>query len=338
MSTAAAPKPFRRLLGGESLFQQAVRRVADRDFLPPVVVCGRAHRDLAQAQLGAVAAPPWQIVLEPCGRGTAAIAAVAAELARRRHPGALVLMLAADHVIADAAAFRAAVRRGAAVAAERIVLLGIKPTRAEAGYGYIKRGAPLGEDLFEVDAFYEKPDAATAERFVEAGDYSWNASYFLFSPEVLLAEMTASRPDIAAAAIAALPAVVDDSPLLLDAEGFAHCPAEAVDRAVMERTKRAAVVLCDFAWADVGAWDEVWRLSDVDGDGNTLRGDVHLTDVRDSLVWSEGATVAAIGVSDLVIVATEAGVLVAPRARAQEVRAIAEMLNLRVRPPATDTH
>jgi mannose-1-phosphate guanylyltransferase/mannose-6-phosphate isomerase len=327
VSTAAAPKPFHRLLGEESLFQQAVRRVAapHAGFLPPVVVCGRAHRRQVEAQLEALAVSPTAVVLEPCGRGTAPIAAIAAAVGQRVAPQALVLLLAADHLIPDAAAFREAVARGAAVADGRIVVLGIAPTRAETGYGYIKRGERLGEGLHAVERFIEKPPAAEAERFLASGDYSWNASAFLFAPRLMLEELQAWRPDIAEAALAALPAKTDVV-IALDQARFRRCPAEAIDRAVMERTSRAAVVLCDFEWADIGAWDEVWRLSRLDGRRNSLHGDVHAVDADGCLIWSESPTIAAIGVSDLIIVATSTGVLVAPRSRAQEVRALAEGL------------
>jgi mannose-1-phosphate guanylyltransferase / mannose-6-phosphate isomerase len=330
VSTAAAPKPFHKLLADESLFQQALARVADPagGFLPPVVVCGRLHRALVEAQLRASGVAPTAIVLEPLGRGTAPIAALAAAIGQSVHPGALVLLLAADHLIPDGAAFREAIRIGASVADERIVVLGIAPTRAETGYGYIKRGERLGERLYAVERFTEKPAAADAERFVASGDYSWNASAFLFAPALMLEELRASRPDIAEAALAALPA--SPGPLIeLDEALFQRCPAEAIDRAVMERTSRAAVVLCDFEWADVGAWDEVWRLGGVDERGNSLHGDVHAVDAAGCLIWSEAPTIAAIGVSDLIIVATPSGVLVAPRSRAQEVRALVESLGAR---------
>jgi mannose-1-phosphate guanylyltransferase / mannose-6-phosphate isomerase len=335
VSTTAAPKPFHRLLADESLFQQAIRRVADpgAGFLPPVIVCGRAHRGLVEAQLREMAVAPSAIVLEPCGRGTAPIAAIAAAIGQRQTPDALVLLLAADHLIPDGAAFREAVVRGAAVADDRIVVLGIAPTRPEIGYGYIKQGKRLAERLHVVDRFIEKPPAAEAERFVASGEYSWNASAFLFAAGLMLEELRASRPDIAEAALGALPPQNRGVVIALDEARFRLCPAEAIDRAVMEHTSRAAVVLCDFAWADIGAWDEVWRLSDVDERGNSLHGDVHPVDAAGCLIWSEAPTVAAIGVSDLIIVATPSGVLVAPRSRAQEVRALAESLGLR---PSTD--
>jgi mannose-1-phosphate guanylyltransferase/mannose-6-phosphate isomerase len=328
VSTEAAPKPFHALLSDESLFQATVKRVAGPEadgFLPPMIVCGRAHRTLVETQLKAIGVEPSLLVLEPCGRGTAPIAAIAAGLAAERWPDALVLMVSADHLIADDAEFRRTVRRGAAIADDWIVTLGIAPSRPETGYGYIRRGAALADGLYVVDRFVEKPDLAKAEAFVAAGDHSWNAGVFLFAPALMLRELKAARADIALAALAALPAS-SGGLIELDEARFHACPTEAIDRAVMERTTRAAVAVCTFDWADIGAWDEVWRLSERDTAQNAVRGDVNLTDVSGSLVWSDGPTVAAIGVEDLVIVATRDAVLVVPRARAQEVRAAAERL------------
>jgi mannose-1-phosphate guanylyltransferase/mannose-6-phosphate isomerase len=334
VSTEAAPKPFHALLSDESLFQATVKRVssaADGEFLPPMIVCGRMHRSLVEIQLAAIGAEASLLVLEPCGRGTAPIAAIASRLVAERWPQALVLMLSADHLIADEAEFRRTIGRGAAIADDWIVTLGIAPTRPETGYGYIRRGAALGQGLHAVDRFVEKPDLAKAVEYAASGQHSWNAGVFLFSPRLMLGELEAARPDIAEAAIAALPARAAGAVIELDEARFHACPAEAIDRAVMERTSRAAVAIADFDWADIGAWDEVWRLSGRDAGQNAVRGDVDLADVSGSLVWSDGPTVAAIGVADLVIVATDKAVLVAPRDRAQEVRAAAERLASRGR-------
>jgi mannose-1-phosphate guanylyltransferase/mannose-6-phosphate isomerase len=327
VSTEAAPKPFHALLSDNSLFEMTVKRIAgggDDTFLAPMIVCGRTHRTLVETQMAVVGVDPSLLVLEPCGRGTAPIAAIAATVAAERWPGALVLLLSADHLITDDAAFRRTIGRGAAIADDWIVTLGVAPTRPETGYGYIRRGAQLADGLYEVDRFVEKPDLATAEEFVAGGEHSWNAGVFLFAPNLMLAELKAARPDIAEAAISALPAQRGSGVVELDEARFHACPAESIDRAVMERTTRAAVAICDFDWADIGAWNEVWRLSHLDGAENALRGDVSVVDTNGSLVWSDGPRVAAIGVADLVIVATRDGVLVVPRARAQEVRAVAE--------------
>jgi mannose-1-phosphate guanylyltransferase / mannose-6-phosphate isomerase len=334
LSTDAEPKPFHPLITENTLFQETLARVAGpaaaaEGFLPPLIVCGRSHRAIAEAQAATAGVTPMAMIIEPCGRGSAPVAAIASAVAETRAPGALVLLVSADHRIPDDAAFRRTIRVGAALADERIVVLGIAPTRAETAYGYIQRGAELAPGVHVVARFTEKPDPARAEAFIADGEHSWNAGVFLFAPALLLAELKAARPELAEAALAALPARQDGPVIALDEALFTRCPADSIDRAVMERTRRAAVALASFEWADVGAWDEVWRLRAGDGDGNLILGDVWTRDTRDSLVWSEGPTIATIGIEDLVVVATADAVLIAPRARAQEVRAAAEAIAAR---------
>ena len=328
LSVEAAPKPFHAFNGARSLFQETVLRVSANDeiaVLAPIIVCGQGHRGIVEEQLAALGVAPAAIVLEPCGRNTAPDAAVAAHLVAERFPGALILLLAADHQIADAAAFRRAAARGAATAQAHIVTFGVKPSGPETGYGYIQRAAPLGPGVDGVVRFVEKPDAAVAQAYLDSGDYLWNAGIFLFSPALFLRELRANRADIADAAIAAIPA--GGSPVvLLDADGFAACPAESIDYAVMEHTKVAAVAPCDVGWADVGSWSEVWRLGDHDAAGNLSHGPTVTLETSGSLIWSDGLVVATIGVEDLIIVATAEGVLVAPRSRAQDVKAVTAAL------------
>jgi mannose-1-phosphate guanylyltransferase/mannose-6-phosphate isomerase len=294
-------------------------------FLPPVIVCGAAHRALVEAQMAALGVRASAIVVEPCGRNTAPVAAVAAHIVAERFPGALILLLAADHSIADASAFRQAVWRGAAVGAERIVTFGIKPSGPETGYGYIQRGEPLADGVEAVARFVEKPDAALAQTYVDSGDYAWNAGIFLFSPGRFLDELRAFRPDIARAALAAIPAG-DGEVLVLDPALFSACPAESIDYAVMEKTHRAAVAVCDIGWADVGSWSEVWRLGAADAQGNVRQGETLAIDTKGSLIWSDGPLVATVGMDDVIVVATAEGVLVMPKARAQDVKAVSEAL------------
>lgn len=326
-STEAWPKPFRAFAPGPTLFQSAVLRGAGPGFLPPVVICGEAHLDLVRHQLAQIGVEAAAIVLEPCARGTAALAAVAAGVVASLWPGALTLLLPADHAIADASGFRAAVTRGAAAARDHIVTFGIVPDRPETGYGYVQGGTALAPGVAEVARFVEKPDAATAQAYLDAGGYAWNAGVFLFAPAVMLAELTRLRPDIAVAAERSLRAAGREGAVIrLDAAAFAACPAEAVDRAVMERTDRAAVVACDIGWTDVGSWSEIWRLGPVDAEGVLGQGPVTLVEVKDSLVWSDGPQVAVLGLSDIIVVAAGGAVLVAPRERAQDVRLLVEQL------------
>ncbi|NEX94218.1 sugar phosphate nucleotidyltransferase, partial [Caulobacter sp. 17J65-9] len=273
--------------------------------------------------------------LEPVGRNTAAAAAVAAALVGAADPDALVLLAPADHVVADPESFWRAVEAGAEAAAERIVTFGIRPSAPETGYGYIRFAEPLSEGVFAVDRFFEKPDRPTAEAYLAAGDYVWNAGIFLFSPAVLLAELARWRPDVLAQAAEALDrARRDGADVWLDPEAFALCPDVSLDYAVMERTARAAVVPCEVGWADVGSWGELWRHGERDGDGNRVRGEAVLLEASDCLVWSDGVPIAVLGAENLVVVATADGVLVAPRERSQDVkRGLEQLRRLRAAAP-----
>jgi mannose-1-phosphate guanylyltransferase/mannose-6-phosphate isomerase len=328
LSTEARPKPFHALATAHTLFQDTVLRVAPDGalrFTPPIVVGGRAHLPLIQAQLAEIGVTPAAIALEPSGRGTAAVAVVAARLAGALHPGARMLLLPADHAVADPAAFRAAVARGLGLS-EHIVVLGVEPTAPDTAYGYIQRGAPLGEGTHSVTRFVEKPSAARAEAYLAEGGYLWNAGVFLSTPEVLLSEMAAHRPDILAGADRALRAPADGV-VTLDEACFAEVPDVSFDVAVMEHTPRAAVAPCAPGWADLGAFDALWRQGPHDEGGNRLQGEAVALDTTGSLVWADGVAVAVLGVADLVVVATPAAVIVLPRERAQEVRTLSAALH-----------
>ena len=326
LSVPTAPKPFHRFGAERTLFQQTVLRNAPADgFLPPMVVCGAGHLGLVEAELAEIGVEPLAIVTEPMGRNTAAVAAIASALAEQRAPGAVVLLLSADSLIANGAAFRATIAAAAPVARERIVTFGIQPSSPEIAYGYIRRGEPLTEAVFEVERFEEKPDLATAKTYLADGRYLWNAGLFLFAPTLLLVEMAESRDDIRQGALMALPADFGTAGVVaLDPTLFAVCPAESIDYAVMETTKKAAVAPCDIGWADVGSWSEVWRLGDRDENDNLTQGLTVLKDATGVLALSSGPTIAALGVSDLIIVATPEAVLVLPKSRAQEVKGIVE--------------
>lgn len=335
LSTKEAPKQFHRLATAGTLLQDTARRfVSDNPvrFLPPVIICNRAHGSVVELQLAEVGLQASLIVLEPLGRNTAAAAVVAAEAARRLHPGVAVLLVPADHVIADAAGFRAVVARGLAAARNRIVTFGLRPTSPETGFGYIQQGEAIGEGVFSVLRFAEKPDRSTAERYIAEGEYSWNAGMFLFSPDVLIAEMRALRPNIAAAATQSLDrAVRNGLQMALDEAAFADCPSESIDYAVMEKTRHAAVAPCDIGWADVGSWSELWRLSGKDDRGNVLAGDALAIDSQDCLIRVEDCTVVTIGVEDLIVVAAGGRVLVTRKGRAQDVKLAVEALAVRDR-------
>ena len=328
LSVPTAPKPFHRFGADHTLFQQTILRNAPADgFLAPMVVCGVAHLGLVKADLAEIGVEPLAIVTEPMGRNTAAVAAIASALANQRAPGAVVLLLSADSLITDGAAFRATIAAAAPTARERIVTFGIRPSSPETAYGYVRQGDPLTKAVFEVDRFEEKPDLATAQAYLADGRYLWNAGLFLFAPTLLLEEMAKSRDDIRQGALAALPADAATAGVVaLDSERFALCPAESIDYAVMEATKKAAVAPCDIGWADVGSWSEVWRLGARDENDNLTQGRTVLKDSTGVLALSSGPTIAALGVSNLIIVATPEAVLVLPKSRAQEVKGIVEAL------------
>lgn len=327
-STSERPKQFHAFAGERTLFQDTVLRVTgahgDLAFQPPLVLANARHADLIEAQLDAVSIAPAGVVLEPMGRNTAAAALIAAAFAEAHMPGALVLLLPADHVIADRGAFLDVIARAAGVARTRIVTFGITPERPETGYGYIKRGAALGEGVYAIDAFREKPDAATAQGYLDAGGYAWNAGMFLFDPGVLIGEF-AHAPDIRDAGLAAFnTATRAGARLSLGADAFASVPGAPLDTAIMEKTAKGAVAPCSIGWADLGSWSEIWRLGDKDANGNVVRGDALLADAHNNLVRAEGVRVAIAGADDLIVVASGGTVLIVPRARAQDVKRLWE--------------
>lgn len=332
LSTDALPKQFHPLGSSRSMIQETVLRLGAAEGLDvgaPLIICNRRHGELVRA-LPDVGPGAGAIVLEPFGRNTAAVAAVAAILAEEQDPGALVLLMPADHVIEDAAGFAATIARSAPAARERIVTFGVDPTAAETGYGYIQSGADLGDGVREVVRFAEKPDLETAKRYLAEGVYLWNAGIFLFSPQVMLAELQKHAPEVASASAEAVRAARRDGPMVdLPDDAFAKVPSISIDYAVMERTDRAAVAPIGVDWADVGSWSELWRLGPRDQDGNFHKGDPLLIDTRDTLVWAEGRTVGAIGVEGLVIVATDEAVIVLPKDRAQDVKLLVEQVKAR---------
>jgi mannose-1-phosphate guanylyltransferase / mannose-6-phosphate isomerase len=331
MSRTLHPKQLLSLLGGESLLQQTVRRVADpRRFAPPLVVANEEHRFIIAEQLREIGVAPHAVLLEPVGRNTAPAAGVAALTLIEDEPEALLLLLASDHSVADIAAFVAAVDRGAAAARHGdIVCLGIEPERAETGYGYIRRGDahPAGEGVFRAAEFIEKPDAARAAEYAASGEHYWNGSIFLFPARSYLDELERLHPQMLAACRQALSQSRRDTDFIrLDKEAFAACPDASIDYAVMEHTRCAAVVPVAMGWDDVGSWDALWGMSAKDAAGNVIVGNVVAEAARNCYLRSESGLVAAVGVEDLVVVATDDAVMVAPRERTQEVKALVARL------------
>jgi mannose-1-phosphate guanylyltransferase/mannose-6-phosphate isomerase len=295
-----------------------------------LIVANEEHRFIIAEQLREIGAVADALVLEPVGRNTAPAATVAALRLAAEDPDALMLVMASDHVILDVPAFCEAVQRAAAAArAGYLVCLGIAPDRPETGYGYISRGAPLAgcEGAFAVDGFVEKPDSARAEQYLKSGTYLWNGSIFLFPVTLYLAELERLRPEMLAACTAALKGARSDTDFIrLDKAAFAGCPSDSIDYAVMEHTTRAAVVPVAMGWSNLGSWDALWEMAAKDARGNALCGNVVAEATSNSYLRSEKGLVAVIGVEDLVVVATDDAVMVAPRNRTQEVKTLVDRL------------
>ena len=333
VSRQLLPKQFLPLVTGRTLLQDTALRAQEATGdAAPVVVCNEAHRFLVKDQLAEIGATA-RIVLEPAGRGTAAAVAVAALAASSidETGDPVLLVLASDHAIRGADAFKRAVECAAQVAASgMLVTFGIAAARPDSGFGYIERGDELkggAMGAYKVARFVEKPSEAEARRLIGTGRVYWNSGMFAFGAKRVLEELGRFRPDILEAAGASIATATDDLGFLrLGKEAFLACPAEAIDRAVMERTAHAAVIPVDFEWSDVGSWSALWDLADKDASGNASRGDVHLQDTRDSLVFGDRRLIATLGVDKLIIVDTDDALLVADRARSQDVREVVEDL------------
>ncbi len=328
LSRELFPKQFLALTGDASMLQETVNRLAGLEVGPPFVICNEAHRFLVAEQLRQLGALAHNILLEPAARNTAPAVALAALHACRDGDDPLLLVLAADHMIADTPAFQRAVRAALPLAQDgHLVTFGIVPTAPETGYGYVRRGAALGEAGFHVAAFVEKPALAVAEQYLASGDYLWNSGMFCFRASRFLEELGKYRPDILAACRAAFSNPQTDLDFVrIDAAAFAACPSESIDYAVMEKTDAAVVVPMDAGWNDVGAFAALWEILPKDENGNMHRGDVLSHDCTNNLVMAENTLVATVGLHDVVVVQTKDAVLVAPRARVQEVKQIVEQL------------
>ena len=332
LSRALHPKQLLPVAAAQSMLQATLARVAGAPgFGAAIVVGGEAHRFMIADQLAAAGAVPRAILLEPAGRNTAAAIALAAHQVLADDPETLLLVMPSDHVIADAAGFRAAIATARpAAAAGRLVTFGIVAAHPETGFGYIEQGEPLADTpgVMAVARFVEKPDLATAEGYVAGGRHFWNSGIFLFTARAYLDALARHAPDIAASIDAAMAEAATDGVFVRPgAAAFLGCRSTSIDYAVMEPSDRAAVVPVDFAWSDVGSWDALWAISRHDADGNAVSGDVALADTANCLLRTEdGPLIAAVGCTDLVIVSTRDAVLVVPRARAQEVKGIVEQL------------
>lgn len=312
-----------------SMLQQTVLRTDGlRDDLPLMVVCNEEHRFMVGEQLQQIGRKDSQILLEPEGRNTAPAIALAAFLIAQDNPDSVMLVMPADHVIADQSKFHSALAIAEKQAlAGRLVTFGIVPQSPETAYGYIRAGEPDGTGGFAVAEFKEKPSLDRAQAYIDSGDYFWNGGIFMFSAKTYLSELLAFEPEIYSAVKKSVESASPDLDFTrINEEAFKASPSVSVDYAVMERTQKATVVPLDAGWNDVGSWSALWDVSEKDGSGNAIFGDVLTSNTKNSHIYAESKLVSAVGVEDLVIVETDDAVLVAHRDESQNVKDIVNQL------------
>lgn len=326
LSREEKPKQLLALTGIETMLQMTARRVADASmFDAPVVVASDRHADQIEAQLDEIGIRPSRLILEPCPRNTAPAIALAALTGEGDE---LLLVMPSDHLIVDVQAFQAAVRAARPLVEDGwLVTFGIRPSRAETGYGYIRRGAKLRPGAFQAEAFVEKPDSATAASYLASGRYDWNGGIFLFRANTFLDALTRYDPDIRIAVDAAVVAGRGEGRRMRPEEAsFMAAPSRSIDHAIMEKADRIAVVPVDMGWSDVGSWDQLYELGGPDEAGNVLDAGAVAIDSQGCLIRSEGPKVSVIGISDLIVVATAEAVLIVPRGESQRVKEAVDAL------------
>lgn len=338
LSRRSYPKQFLNLIGNGSLFQQAATRLGDK-AQKPVVITGDDHRFIVRQQLREAHIDKADVLIEPNGKNTApAILAAACHVAKDT-PDALILVMPSDHYIPDHDRFTAMVTKaGEHLEAGQILCFGITPDRPETGYGYIKVSDQINAFMMPVAAFTEKPDAATAEQFLAAGGYLWNAGIFMMRASDLLTLAKSLQPMMHQHVTAAYTHAKEDLDFLrLDPAAWADVPAESFDYAFMEQAQNIGCIAFDGAWSDLGDWNTVTQEQETDASGNRLHGDVHQLDCDNTLLWAEKAdqTLTGIGLSNIMAVAMGDAVLVADRRKAQDVKSMVAMLKSKDIPQAT---
>lgn len=327
MSRADRPKQFLALTAEATMLQLTAERTRDAQFAAPIIVANASHATMVADQLAQIEVQPAAIILEPVARNTApaiALAALAAD-----DPKAPLLVMPSDHAIADPDAFRAAIAAALPLVQDGwLVTFGITPDAPETGYGYIKVGQALADGVHRVDRFVEKPPREAADAMLASGDHVWNGGIFLFRADIFLGALAAHAPDMLAAVQDAMAKATQDGlQILPDADAFAASPSDSIDYAVMEKADRVAVVPVSMGWSDVGSWDALHALSDCDEDGNSCpNDDAVLIDTTNCLVRTDGARVAMVGVSDLIVIASGNDILILPRGQSQDVKKVVEAL------------
>ncbi|MBR9794342.1 MAG: mannose-1-phosphate guanylyltransferase/mannose-6-phosphate isomerase [Gammaproteobacteria bacterium] len=333
-SRAALPKQFLALTSDQTMLQETLQRLDGSSAANPIVICNDAHRFLVAEQLRQMGGDHGGIILEPVGRNTAPAIALAALHAMQTDDDPVLLVLAADHLIKDSAGFQAAVSKANELAMDgNLVTFGIVPDQAHTGYGYIKGGEAIGVGM-KVDEFVEKPDLATAQQYVDSGNYFWNSGMFMFKASVYLAELKKHAPEMYSICEQAIASESKDLDFIrIDPEIFATCPDDSIDYAVMEKTALAAMVPLDAGWSDVGSWSSLWETADnKDENGNVIVGDAILEGVNNSYINSEERLIAVVGLDDVVVVETKDAVMVANKNKVQDIKNVVNKLKAEQRP------
>lgn len=330
LSRKSFPKQFSNVIGEESLFQASIDRFAGEGFTNPLIVTSDDFRFIVTEQLEAKGITPLQILIEPTGRNTAPAAVAAALLAQQGDADAMVLLVPCDHVVIDPQNFRTAVEMGESAASEgQIVTFGIKPERAETGYGWLETGVQTHPGVHALARFVEKPDEVTAQKLFNDESHLWNSGVFLTRADVLIQAFADHAPEVLETVSAAIGTVSTDLGFTrIDPETWAKVPENSIDYAVMEKATNVSVVTYDGQWSDLGSWQSVWRESDKDGAGNALSKNSTVLNCEDSLLRSESDEIelVGIGLKNVVAVAMRDAVMVADISDSQNVKQAVQVL------------
>ncbi|WP_394200827.1 mannose-1-phosphate guanylyltransferase/mannose-6-phosphate isomerase [Shewanella waksmanii] len=334
LSRSLFPKQFLSFASNQSMLQETVKRTYGLDGGKAILLCNENHRFLVAEQLREIGYQGARILLEPASRNTApAIALAAFDIINSAEQDGIMMVMAADHIIENPTEFENAVVQGLPEALNgKMLTFGIVANHPETGYGYIRRGEVISENVFQVNEFVEKPDLDTAKSYIAANEYYWNSGMFLFKASTFLAELKAYAPDIFTACELAYENKTSDLDFIrLDKEAFLASPDDSIDYAIMERTQNAAVIPLDAGWSDIGSWSALWDVDAKDRNNNAVNGDVVMHNTTNSLVHSTHRLVAAVGLNNIVIVETDDALLVADKDNVQDVKHIVKSLKQRNR-------
>ncbi|MFB5743698.1 mannose-1-phosphate guanylyltransferase/mannose-6-phosphate isomerase [Cedecea sp. S5-13] len=328
LSRTLYPKQFLSLTSDSSMLQETINRLDGLEHENPLIICNEEHRFIVAEQLRQLKLQHGGIILEPVGRNTAPAIALAALHALKQQKDPILLVLAADHVIQDNAAFISAVENALDLAVRgKLVTFGIVPNKPETGYGYIKQGIPVSDNAFVVSEFVEKPDLQTAQKYLDEGTYYWNSGMFMFKASRYIEELKLYRPEILDACSDALDgASLDLDFTRLNIDSFTKCPDDSIDYAVMEQTSDAVVVPLDANWSDVGSWSALWEVDSKDNNNNVIHGDIIAIDTKNSYLYSQHRLISAVGLDDLIVVETKDAILVSHKDKVQSVKNVVNRL------------